>query len=640
MNILTKILVVEDQFVEANLLRLMLKKAGYTVCGIARSVDDARKKMAEQRPELVLLDIFLSGRETGIDLAGYLREEDIPFIYLSASSNEDILRSAKATHPYGFLVKPFRDRDLLITLEIAQQHIEHGMQSGMRKEALFHQQLKELSGSPDDWPQRLLAICRAIQPLIPLDHMEVIYRTEGQPMNDMVSFLRMGYNEYRCLSADDPGEMSKRKEIRDLLGNIPLETRVRLHTGAAFEKSCETTPLMSLTARQLGMRSCLTLPVPLTITGKGSFYFSFYSRQAYGFTESHAALCQRLQQQLIYTMEDILARKSLPDAGIVLPSARTGFEAVIGESTALLTVFDHVTQVASCDTSVLITGESGTGKESIACSIHELSTRKKKPFIKVSCAAFPVHLIESELFGHEKGAFTGAADRRIGKFEQADGGTFFLDEIGELPLDVQAKLLRVLQEREIERIGGRAPVKVNVRIIAATNRNLEKEVAEGKFRLDLYYRLNVFPIHVPALRERAEDISLLVQHFVTYYSRKTGRKVRGVTAAVLKELQTYHWPGNIRQLENIIERSVLLEKGEIIGHISLPPADRCPDPSERGVLKTKTIEENEREHILAVLKKCDGRIRGTGGAAEILGVPPTTLASKIKKLGIRRQFTE
>jgi transcriptional regulator with GAF, ATPase, and Fis domain len=305
-----------------------------------------------------------------------------------------------------------------------------------------------------------------------------------------------------------------------------------------------------------------------------------------------------------------------------------------------LNVFDHIVQVAPFDTSVLILGESGTGKEKIADCIHNLSLRKGKALIKVNCATLPATLIESELFGHEKGSFTGANEKRIGKFEQANGGTIFLDEIGEMPGDLQVKLLRVLQEKEIEPIGSRAPIKINVRIIAATNRNLEKEVADGRFRLDLYYRLNVFPMVLPPLRERTEDLPALAHHFINYYNHKSGKKISGLSDKVLMNMMAYHWPGNIRELENLIERSVLLAKGTIIEDISLPAAQKMEISTETQGFHMKTIHENERDYIISVLKKSHGRIWGAGGAAEILNIPPTTLKSKMKKLGIQKEYIE
>jgi len=324
-------------------------------------------------------------------------------------------------------------------------------------------------------------------------------------------------------------------------------------------------------------------------------------------------------------------KNDLPD------QEQTHLQGIIGKSHLLLNVFDLVTQVAYSDTSVLILGESGTGKEKIADCIHHLSRRSAKPFVKVNCATLPANLIESELFGHEKGAFTGAFDKRIGKFEQAEGGTIFLDEIGEMPVELQVKLLRVLQEKEIERLGGRQPIKVNVRIIAATNRNLEKEVAEGKFRLDLYYRLNVFPITMPPLRQRKEDIPLLARHFMDHYNKKTGKKVTEIADRVLRDMMAYDWPGNIRELQHSIERSVLLAKGPIIEDILLP-VDKRREIPVNDETRIKTMHENEKDHILAVLRKCHGRIWGPGAAAEILNIPPSTLKYKMKKLGIKKEY--
>jgi len=313
------------------------------------------------------------------------------------------------------------------------------------------------------------------------------------------------------------------------------------------------------------------------------------------------------------------------------------FNGIVGKSHLLLNVFDQITQVAGSDTSVLILGESGTGKERIADAIRLLSTRKDQPFIKVNCAGLPATLIESELFGHEKGAFTGATDKRMGKFEKADKGTIFLDEIGEIPIELQVKFLRVLQEKEIERIGGAETRKIDVRIIAATNRNLEKEVAEGRFRLDLYYRLNVFPITLPALRDRKEDIPALAYHFMNHYSNKAGKKLSGFADKVLNSMMAYDWPGNVRELEHLIERSVLITRGNMIMEVLLP-ALKTKDDNGNEVGRMKSIAENEKDHIISALKKANGRIWGSGGAAELLNIAPTTLASRMKKLGIKKEF--
>jgi len=304
---------------------------------------------------------------------------------------------------------------------------------------------------------------------------------------------------------------------------------------------------------------------------------------------------------------------------------------IIGTSSTMQEVYQLMSVVAHSNATVLIEGETGTGKELIARGIHESSNRKSQIMVKVNCAALPLSLIESELFGYEKGAFTGAYERRLGKFELAHGGTLFLDEIGELPLEVQVKLLRVLQEREFERLGGKVTIKVNVRIVAATNRDLKAEVAAGRFRADLYYRLNVFPIKLPALRDRREDIPYLARFFLARYSKNYSVKVTGISANALNELKSYHWPGNVRELEHMMERSVLLAETNILTKVYLPEfvAADCSTSAD-----TIDLESVERQHIIEVLRRCNGKISGKGGAAELLGLPSSTLNSKMKKLGI------
>jgi formate hydrogenlyase transcriptional activator len=308
------------------------------------------------------------------------------------------------------------------------------------------------------------------------------------------------------------------------------------------------------------------------------------------------------------------------------------FEELIGSSSTLKKVLKNVERVAPTDSTVLITGETGTGKELIARAIHNLSPRKGRPLVKVNCAAIPAGLIESELFGHEKGAFTGALTKKMGRFELADKGTIFLDEIGELPLDLQSKLLRVLQEGEFERVGGTQTFKVSVRVIAATNRDLEQQSRTGHYRPDLYYRLNVFPIHLPALREREGDIPLLVQYFVRKFSANFSKKIDRIPERMMTALQRYPWPGNIRELEHVIERAVILSEGS-----KLEPIDWLSSShSKAGEGKTLTLEEMERQHIVDVLDHTNWRVSGEKGAAKILGLNPTTLEARMKKLGIER----
>ncbi|PSL30876.1 sigma-54-dependent transcriptional regulator [Chitinophaga ginsengisoli] len=448
-----KILVVEDEFIVADDLQQMLKKAGYEVCGIASSVQKARKLIQQHQPDWVLIDIILKGDYSGIDLGNELMQQHIPFLYISANTNQRTLEAAKLTRPHGFLVKPFREKDLFIMLDIAR---------------------------------------------------------------------------------------------------YKLQTETNRDEDRKFRKTVDVSPHLNDTG-------------------------------------SHTA-----------------------------------------------EILEKIRIVAPADTSVLITGESGTGKELVAKAIHRLSLRSELPMVVVNCAALPVALIETELFGHEKGAFTGAGQRRVGKFEQAHQGTIFLDEVGELSPDAQVKLLRVLQEKEVVRIGGDVPVKIDVRVIAATNRQLEKEVAEGRFRLDLYYRLNVFPIELVPLRDRKRDIPLLADYFLKKYSEKNRAGVEKITENAMRQLISYDWPGNIRELEHLIERHVLLATGKDIPAFDLSSSATAPGVEQTGRLKT--MDEMERDHILSALQASKGKVSGAGGAAELLGLPAQTLYSKMKRLGIKQVF--
>jgi transcriptional regulator with GAF, ATPase, and Fis domain len=289
------------------------------------------------------------------------------------------------------------------------------------------------------------------------------------------------------------------------------------------------------------------------------------------------------------------------------------------------------------ETTVLLTGETGTGKELIARALHQGSPRRDRPLIKVNCGAIPQGVVESELFGHEKGAFTGALQRRIGRFELAHQGTLFMDEVGELPLDIQVKLLRVLQEQEFERVGSHHTQRVDVRLVTATNRDLEREVAEQRFRTDLFYRLNVFPIRVPPLRERPSDIPLLVKHLLAQFQHKLAKPLKTVTSESMARLERYAWPGNIRELQNVIERACVLSAGpvvEIVDELQQPSGGQAGPAAAQDPLVT--LEESERIHIRQALRETAGRIYGPDGAAALLGLPPSTLRSRMKKLGITR----
>jgi formate hydrogenlyase transcriptional activator len=406
-----------------------------------------------------------------------------------------------------------------------------------------------------------------------------------------------------------------------------------------------------------GIQSYCALPLVARGTSIGTF--TVWSETKNRYTQSDAELLREVANQVALAIanmksyEEIAALKArLEKENVYLQEEiRTvhNFEEIVGNSPALLELLRRVDQVAPTDSSVLIYGETGTGKELIARAIQHRSNRKNRPLVKVNCSAISAGLVESELFGHVKGAFTGAFERRVGRFELADGGTIFLDEVGELPLETQVKLLRVLQEREFEPVGSNRSVRVDVRIIAATNRNLQESIRKGSFRSDLYYRLNVFPLEVPPLRERRSDISQLAMFFVSRYSRNLGKKIDGISETATERLNTYSWPGNIRELQNVIERALILSHGAVleldadligVSTFEVPDDTRHDISQETQPIRTdselKTLEDVERAHIAAVLEQSRGVIEGANGAAKTLGMHPNTLRHRIQKLGIKR----
>ncbi len=412
-----------------------------------------------------------------------------------------------------------------------------------------------------------------------------------------------------------PGSATSRSII-DFL-DPPLQA---LFDQYAIQSHSVMTPLWSrgdLTAVRSNGKS---FPVDLTVTPTefgGKIFFTMVFRDLQDRQEAERTL-DRL------TMDNALLQDEIRE--------RQG--PLIGNAPVMLKLIDEIEQVAPTDATVLVTGETGTGKELVATALHELSQRSDRILVKLNCATLPRDLIESELFGHEKGAFTGASQRKRGRFELADGGTIFLDELGELSLDAQAKLLRVLQEREVERLGGDLPIAVDVRVIAATNRDLAAMVADGTFRSDLYYRLEVFPLTVPPLRERREDISTLAEVFLDRYSRSFGKTIRGIDAASLQQLQNYAWPGNVRELQNVIERATILARSDTLS-INLEPADTLQQPQANA--KGESLDDVQRTHITRVLEQTSGVIDGQDGAAAILGLHPNTLRSRMKKLGVTRE---
>ncbi|MFD2035407.1 sigma 54-interacting transcriptional regulator [Belliella marina] len=646
------ILIVEDEFAVANDLRQILEKAGYRVSGIAFTVAKAIELKNQQKPDLVLLDILLKGEQTGIDLAKILGEDNIPFVYVSANTNSSILEEVKTTQPYGFIIKPFREKDVLVALEIAHYRHAHSIEVRIRQEQALQIALTDALSGNAPWEQRLLKVARLFQPYIPFDYFIIgLEKDQFVDAYRSCSFFRLGKDEYQTIWTENFLQMTglTTEKYQALREKIPDSTEVILN-GDEFEEVCHRDPLKKLIAETFSLQSNLVMPH--NTATNGTFFLCFFSRQPNIYLKEHLHLLERLRPSLTLTVDRLMAFDQIQrlseqldqENKYLLEEVKTSanFEEIIGESSALVNVFKSISQVAPTDYTVLILGETGTGKELIARAVHNRSSRKGKALIKVNCAALPPQLIESELFGHEKGSFTGATEKRIGKFELAHGGTIFLDEIGELPLELQPKLLRVLQEREIERVGGKGPISLDVRIIAATNRNLHAEISAGRFRSDLFYRLNVFPIKIPALRERSEDLMPLAIHFLKKVSKKLGKNLTGISDSSKQQMLNYHWPGNIRELEHLLERAAIMATSPEISLVeplipvssstSDQPASESPSPQI-----VKPHIKAEKDNIIQALKISNFRIRGKGGAAELLDVKPTTLEAKMARLGIQRE---
>jgi formate hydrogenlyase transcriptional activator len=364
------------------------------------------------------------------------------------------------------------------------------------------------------------------------------------------------------------------------------------------------------------------------------------------FTDEEVDLLVQVSRQLALTMENSIAYRELAEMKDRLatetllegePRFDQNVSGMVGESPAFQELLRNIRVVAPTGATVLVQGETGTGKELIAQALHELSERSKQPFIKVNCAAIPATLLESELFGHEKGSFTGAITQKLGRFEMANKGTLFLDEIGEMPLELQPKLLRAIQEQELERVGGNRTIHVDIRLIAATNRNLKQMVEEGKFRSDLYYRLHVFPLNVPPLRERRGDIPLLTRYFVQKHAQRMGRNIEKIPAAALDELTRYDWPGNIRELQNVLERSVILTNGSTL-RLAMPEFMEKAAPASLHARNSEASQSAERERIIKALEEAKGQVGGPNGAAARLGIKRTTLQARMQKYNIARQY--
>jgi formate hydrogenlyase transcriptional activator len=829
------LLIVEDEFMIANGLRRTLEKGGYHVMSIAPTVAKAQALIAEHPPTIVLLDIFLQDDQTGIELAQWLSARDIPFVYLSANLTGPVLEAAKRTQPSGFLNKPFREKDVLNTLELALYRYTHAAEGKLRQQQGIQLAVNTAIATIQDRDQLCLAIATQLNKIAPFSLLNLRIGSPGENQFYWVMLLKNEAGEFERMLL--PGSLRKAvlDDWRDHSPNAPrCPAQAGCFVGTAFEELCQqhliirtcrdelnmqaqayfpvqlkqqsftsiqlyttsseglgakaceavellmpqvalaldnllaseqiernhrlkaaesavaqalqratdiatTTqqvaaalnklvaldlfsiywlepatssalaaatvykegsvfgflaldklaapapadiaewrqalldlrallqvPLLSVGERHTALQAqnvvahhyldCLNiksaLSVPVLSKGRVTAVLFAGNKTPYAYTEADLYIVQQLSEQLAFALENLVAngriqqlREQLAQTGVLRTEdapPSPAFEGIVGTSPALRRVLDSLSQVAPTSYTVLVLGETGTGKELIAKAVHNLSPRKNHALVKVNCAALPTQLIESELFGHEKGSYTGAIDQRIGKFELAHGGTIFLDEIGELPLELQAKLLRVLQEGEIERLGGRSTISVDVRIIAATNRDLKQEVAAGRFRSDLYYRLNVFPVVVPPLRERREDIQPLALHFLQKISKRLGKPITGLAHATLQQLRLYSWPGNIRELEHVLERAAILSRTSYLElqeplvptEAYSPAANEPAADDEQDPKAAQSLKDVMRETILTALVQARYRVRGKGGAAELLGIKPTTLEARIKKLHI------
>jgi formate hydrogenlyase transcriptional activator len=515
-----------------------------------------------------------------------------------------------------------------------------------------------------------------LQVLLEINNVLVTTRELPELFRGIVTTLtRVIHHDYTSLALLDPSSGLLKIHALDFPGHpgfFQQETTISREGSPAGHAISTGLPLLARgaeldrytseiirTLRKDGLQNVCC--VPLISQGRAFGSLNLASRRLDAFTPQDVALLQQVAAQIAIAVENALAFKEIDALKNKLAEEKLyleeeirsefNFEEIVGESAALKRALAQVELAAPAGTSVLLLGETGTGKELFARAIHNLSPRRDRTFVKINCAAIPSGLLESELFGHERGAFTGAISQKIGRFELADRGTLFLDEVGDLPLELQPKLLRVLQEQEFERLGGNRTQRVDVRVVAATNSDLSKLVAERAFRSDLYYRLNVFPIQIPALRERAEDIPLLVRYFVQRFSRRLNKAVEYIPADAMDGLANYSWPGNVRELENLLERAVLLSPGKEL-RVPLSELKSAAAISTAGAEASSsftsltsftssassisTLEEAERQHILRALKQTQWRIAGSKGAAILLGMKRTTLQARMRKLGIRR----
>jgi PAS domain S-box-containing protein len=614
-----KVLLVEDSPSDAKLIKHELgedQDYSFEVIWVSR-VDKAIAELKRQQFDVALLDLTLPDSD---GLATFTRihatcPQQLPIIILTGTGNEQIGINAIGLGAQDYLVKGMTDSKYIT------RAIRYAIERKLATEALrkSEEYFKSITQNSSD----VIIIVNKLGTITYVSPS--VERFSGYKTTDLI-----GKDAFDFIAAADIdkaihdfGEAILTKGI-----DIPNSFRMRHKNGS------------EIVVEGLG-KNLLDDPV---VKGFVMNVRDVTERKKMeeALQKSHDELELRVEERTVElkkALSEIEAMKDLLEAENIYfrqeNKMKHRFENIIGQSDGLKYVLYRAQQVASMNTTVLILGETGTGKELIAAAIHNMSTRKERPLITVNCAALPGNLIESELFGREKGAFTGADIRRMGRFEVANGSTLCLDEIGELPLELQGKLLRVIQHNEFERLGSSQTIKVDVRIVATTNRNLEEEVRNGRFRQDLYYRLNVFPITVPPLRQRKDDIMPLVKAFTERYSRKMGKQITSIQNETMKVLQDYSWPGNIRELESVIERAVILCPGPVLELVDKLGTSSCEFSSTM-----KTLEETERNQILKILSETKWRIEGKDGAATILGIHPSTLRAKMHKFEIVRQQTK
>lgn len=585
-----RILLVDDNPINRLELSELLDDAGFEIIG-AETGEIALEQAVAKRPDLILLDVVMPGMD-GFAVCQTLKAmpstRDIPVLFMTALADTADKVKGFQVGAVDYITKPFQYDEVVARLKT-------------------HLTLQKLKLELQEKEQRLSRIFEnAMDAILTLDQ-------DGR----VTLFNAAAEQMFRCKTGDCIDYSIDRflsPELRQVLSNfrqgIPADQAIWISEGMyAVRADDEVFPIEATISRVESSGQKLYILILRDIK----------ERQA---RQQAEAECRALRSINLYLQEEVLA-------------SRDG-EELVGNSPGLHRAMALARQVADTDATVLITGETGTGKELVARAIHNHSARKDKTLVKLNCATIPENLAESELFGHEKGAFTGAIARKLGRFELANGGTLFLDEIGELPLEMQAKLLRVLQEGEFERVGGTQTLRCDVRVVAATHRDLAQFSLQGKFRADLYYRLNVFPINLPPLRERKEDIPFLVKHFIDKYAAKFGKRIETIPERMMADMQAYFWPGNIRELQHIIERAVILTKGSQLASVECVSMAVAGGGQSSSSAPIATLDEAERAHILKALEATSWRIAGNQGAAKILGVPSTTLRSRMEKLGIKK----